>query len=434
MGKTRVGFNNTYVYDDAGNRVQETTGGTTSYYLTDDNNPTGYAEPIEAWTVAPANRTGSSEPAMTYLIGDDVFGQASASGTVDYYIIDGHGSTRALITSTGAVLTTPAPGTNGWMNYDAFGDAVGDWSLSYAATNAGVIFLCAGDAVYDPASGLYMNGDGVRDRSGFRFTEMDSSNPGPGDLADADLYEYASADSINGFDPSGDAVYFVERQFSASWGEYIWDEFGHGYLLFTPTSDPGSADPFAAGQPAIDTFSFHPSTWNYDDYLGTPSRVWEDHPDDTNPASAGLQYHTFLVTANPAQDLALQAFIKNWIHSMPVGYDFGNPITDPSDPQNEIGIRHIDAPPNGVSYSVAEQNCVWWCTIMLKQSGIPVPPSVYSAIGAYNAGEGGGPQVVNGQRSANEVDDVTDDWYRNLTALDTIIDAFAFGAAAVGVV
>ena len=34
----------------AGNRVQETVGSTTSYYLTDDNNPTGYAEPLEVRT------------------------------------------------------------------------------------------------------------------------------------------------------------------------------------------------------------------------------------------------------------------------------------------------------------------------------------------------------------------------------------------------
>ena len=45
----------TYVYDNAGNRVEEATNfgsssAVTTFYLTDTNNPTGYAQPIEQWT------------------------------------------------------------------------------------------------------------------------------------------------------------------------------------------------------------------------------------------------------------------------------------------------------------------------------------------------------------------------------------------------
>lgn len=58
-----------YVYDDAGNRVQETVNGTTTYYLTDTQNPTGYAQPIEARP----SQTGT--PTVTYLVGDCVYGQ-----------------------------------------------------------------------------------------------------------------------------------------------------------------------------------------------------------------------------------------------------------------------------------------------------------------------------------------------------------------------
>jgi uncharacterized delta-60 repeat protein len=194
----------TYVYDDAGNRVQETTGGVTSYYLTDSNNPTGYAQPLEVWTFTGGSPTRSSASlSMTYLIADHVYGQiASGATSPSFYITDGHGSTRAVLNASGAVITTPAPSTSGWFNYDAFGGAVGNWSLATAAST-GVIDFYAGDAVYDSVSGLYMNGDGTRDRSGFRFIQMDSRTAGVGDLADADLYLYADANSISGFDPTG---------------------------------------------------------------------------------------------------------------------------------------------------------------------------------------------------------------------------------------
>jgi uncharacterized protein RhaS with RHS repeats len=38
----------TYAYNDAGERVSETVGGVTTYYLADTQNPTGYDQPIEA--------------------------------------------------------------------------------------------------------------------------------------------------------------------------------------------------------------------------------------------------------------------------------------------------------------------------------------------------------------------------------------------------
>jgi YD repeat-containing protein len=178
-----------YVYDDAGDRVQETTSGTTTYYLTDANNPTGYAEPIETWTVTAGGARSSAAIAMTYLIGDHVFGQI-ASGTVSYYLIDGHGSTRALVSSTGSVTAT--------YNYDAFGDAI-----TFTPSVSSPIFLFGGDAVYDYLSGLYMNGDGTRDRSGFEFIQRDSSSGNNSDPMSLHTYLYGNADSINGFDPSG---------------------------------------------------------------------------------------------------------------------------------------------------------------------------------------------------------------------------------------
>src|SRR5271154_5416303 len=86
-----------YVYDDAGDRVAETTGPSTgsgstvtTKYLTDTANPTGYDQPLEETT------GGASTPTRTYLIGDRVFGHANSSDTVSYLLPDGHGSTQAI--------------------------------------------------------------------------------------------------------------------------------------------------------------------------------------------------------------------------------------------------------------------------------------------------------------------------------------------------
>ncbi len=95
VSATVNGVTTTYVCDDAGNRVAETTNsGTpqaaTTLYLTDDANPTGYAQPIEQKSSAAA------APSVTYIIGDRVLAQAGAgAAAVSYLLPDGHGSVRA---------------------------------------------------------------------------------------------------------------------------------------------------------------------------------------------------------------------------------------------------------------------------------------------------------------------------------------------------
>ena len=120
-----------YVYDDAGNRVQETvdpntSGAVTSYYLTDTNNPTGYAQPIETWTVTGTAPTlAAATLSLSYVIGSRVLAQvAGPVGTTPspvYYLTDGHGSTRATANSstTNNITTT--------FNYTAFGGAYAKW-------------------------------------------------------------------------------------------------------------------------------------------------------------------------------------------------------------------------------------------------------------------------------------------------------------------
>jgi YD repeat-containing protein len=186
-----------YVYDDAGNRVQETTGGVTSFYLTDTQNPTGYAQPIETWTVTANGSLANASLAMTYLIGNTVLGQvAGPIGTTPaptYFLTDRHGSVRATASSSTTNNITAT------FNYSAFGGAIGFTPSAQSAP----IFLFGGDAVFDAVSGLYMNGDGTRDRMGFEFIQMDPTSGNQMDPISLHKYLYAGDNPVMFNDPSG---------------------------------------------------------------------------------------------------------------------------------------------------------------------------------------------------------------------------------------
>jgi len=199
-------------------------------------------------------------------------------------------------------------------------------------------------------------------------------------------YLYCQADPVDGSDPSGHAVYFVERHFQGP-ASVAWPlNFGHGYLLFSPTSDPGG-DPFKTHQQPLNTFSWHPYSWDYDQNArpGVPGRVWEDHPEDRSP---GGWHHAFLVTTDSGQQSALLNFVKGWIAAANPGREYGDPIWETPAHKNQVGNPHKPAPPGGVYYSLHGQNCVWWSAVMLMQSGINVPDRVYNAISGFNHGVG----------------------------------------------
>jgi hypothetical protein len=181
VGYSQGSTSASYVYDDDGDRVSETVGGVTTVYLTDTQNPTDYDQPIEA--TAGSTRT-------TYILGDRILGQADTSGNISYLLVDGHGSTRALTNSSGNITQT--------FNYDAFGTA-----LNFNPGSAGTVFLFGGDAIYDPTSGLYFHGDGVRATNGFLFIQTDTSGGTPADPLTLHKYLYAVANPISNSDPSG---------------------------------------------------------------------------------------------------------------------------------------------------------------------------------------------------------------------------------------
>jgi hypothetical protein len=198
----------------------------------------------------------------------------------------------------------------------------------------------------------------------------------------------------------------MERRFSGAKG-ILWPlELGHGYLLFTDASDPGTHNPIMSHQHVIDTFSWHPNVW---DFKGkAPGRIWENHPFDINP---GAFQGCVLLTTDFGQEKNLIQCVNNWKAATGCGYELGKPIKDnvTPDDNNQIGFdAHKPAPPDGVYYSLRGQNCVWWATIMVMQSGIQLqnPTAFNNAVSYFNTGGGGGyaGQVISGARSAFEAD------------------------------
>jgi hypothetical protein len=92
----------------------------------------------------------------------------------------------------------------GTINYDAFGGVVS----SSGSTNT--IFMFAGDAVYDPASGLDFNGDGIRERRPGQpdFIERDDQGYSyNGDPISLNAEIYGDGDPVDNHDPSGHYSY-----------------------------------------------------------------------------------------------------------------------------------------------------------------------------------------------------------------------------------
>ncbi len=161
-------------------------------YLMNSANPTGYTQVLEEWLA-----DGWEHPQTlrrSYLLGLDVIGQADAGTAPEpiTLIYDGHGSTRRLADSTGALVAGQA------YTYDAFGNLKSDqtaetvqtpllYSGEWTNLDTGLQYLRARH--YDPSVG--------------RFTRMD---PFAGNIQDPQSlhkYLYCHGDPVNGIDPTG---------------------------------------------------------------------------------------------------------------------------------------------------------------------------------------------------------------------------------------
>ena len=370
-------------YDGDGIRAKKVVGSTTNFYLVDDRNPSGYAQVLEEWT-----STSTPTLSKVYNYGLSLVSQQQGSTTY-YFVTDGHGSTRLLIDGNGTIQNVFA--------YDAYGTLVSSNGSPQTA------YLYCGQQ-FDSDLGLYYNRARYLNQNTGRFWTMDTYAGDNEDPLSLHKYLYAQDDPVDNDDPSGNAIYFVERELSKGFGPAVWPlGIGHGYLYFTDPSDPGTGDPFTTHQTPIDSFSWHPNVW---DYRGSraPGRIWEDDTEhDWNPPS---QHLAVCATTDPGAEVSLLNCINTWKDETGCGYELGYPKQDniTPDPHNDIGsVDHKPAPPGGVYYSVYGQNCVWWATIMLKQSNIQVNPAVYKAIFNYELGGGSANHVIMGWRSAYDV-------------------------------
>ncbi len=181
------------VYDGDGNRVQKTVAGVTTKYLVDTQNPTGYAQVL--FETITGNTTQPFDSARTYVYGLELISKyrqfvANNQGQtqISYYVYDGHGSVRALTSTTGAVTDT--------YDYDAFGNLI--HSTGTTPNN----YLFAGEQ-FDPDLNLYYNRARYLNVSTGRFWSMDSFEGALSDPLSLHKYVYCFGDGPDCIDRSG---------------------------------------------------------------------------------------------------------------------------------------------------------------------------------------------------------------------------------------
>jgi RHS repeat-associated protein len=171
-------------YDGDGNRVSKAVNGTTTCYLVDDVNPSGYSQVLEEWT-----STGTPELSQVYNYGLDLISQVQPGVSTNYFILDGHGSTRMLADNGGNIVNAFA--------YDAFGNLVTSNGVSQTA------YLYCGQQ-FDSDLGFYLNRARYLNPNTGRFWTMDGDYGNNEDSLSLHKYLYAEDNPMNMDDPSGD--------------------------------------------------------------------------------------------------------------------------------------------------------------------------------------------------------------------------------------
>jgi RHS repeat-associated protein len=197
------------VYDGDGHRVSKTVDGVTTYYLVDDQNPSGYAQVVEELS----DVGGSVSVDCRYTHGSDLISQEqlvdTATGTVwqtSYYGYDGQGSVRFLTDENGQVTDT--------YDYDAFGNLL--YQQAWDPTLMGMVQVNAANQhlatpndyrykgeQFDPDLDLYFLRARYMDPERGRFWTVDPFEGMSIDPISLHKYLYANASPINFSDPTG---------------------------------------------------------------------------------------------------------------------------------------------------------------------------------------------------------------------------------------
>ena len=189
-GTADVTITSSYAYNVDGIRTRalQTINGITQnrYFLLDDGH-TGYVQVFEETSSLGGNIVRS------YILGDDVLSQTVA-GITSHLLYDGHGSTRQLTDSNGAVTANYA--------YDVYGKMLGGNPGVTDGKTSATDLLYAGEQ-FDP--GLQMEYLRARyyDQDNGRFNRLDPFEGNSEDPQSLHKYAYAHCDPVNGIDPSG---------------------------------------------------------------------------------------------------------------------------------------------------------------------------------------------------------------------------------------
>ncbi|MGB0012208.1 MAG: RHS repeat-associated core domain-containing protein [Candidatus Sulfotelmatobacter sp.] len=182
------------VYDGDGNRVSETVGSTTTKFLVDDKNPTGYTQVIDELV--------NGSVTKTYAYGLQRISENQLSGstwTPTFYGYDGHGNVRFLTNSAGTITDS--------YTFDAFGAQIASTGTTPNP------YLYSGER-FDSSLNLYHLRARYYNMLTGRFETMDPGKEGccalhasqVGNIFDpATLhkYVYAANNPVNRVDPSG---------------------------------------------------------------------------------------------------------------------------------------------------------------------------------------------------------------------------------------
>lgn len=186
LGTTNVSI----VYNGDGQRVRKSlklgANTTTTVYLVDGRNPSGYAQVLEEKSVVGT----TTNLVRAYTCGLDLISQRAPGSRTNFFGVDGLGSTRLLLTLAGGVSDT--------YTYDAHGSLVASTGTT---TNW---YLFAGEQQDAELGGwYYLRAPREYIPSLGRFNSSDSFEGHQTDPLSLHKYLYAHNNPINNTDPSG---------------------------------------------------------------------------------------------------------------------------------------------------------------------------------------------------------------------------------------
>ena len=170
----------------------EASDGTTTTYLVDGNNPTGYAQILEELNGASLRKS--------YTLGLDVISQFEDASYRDTFVYDGHGSTRVLIRDNAG---------NEIYDYDAYGNAIG-----FEPATASTSILYSGEQT-DASGRQYLRARYYDPGTG-RFNRLDDFEGNDDDPQSLHKYLYVGGDPILFADPSGRTLTIASTQATIS--------------------------------------------------------------------------------------------------------------------------------------------------------------------------------------------------------------------------